>query len=249
VSELAAQIVASAAFAALAVFLAVRLELGLGREIAIASARGAVQLAVVGALIALVFSVPALAFAFVATMTVTAALTSAHRLRPIDRGWARALFAIAVPAIGATLALIAIGAFAATPRAAVPTAGILIGGAMTATIIAGRRLIESLREQMDEIETRLCLGDDARTALAPSVRGAVRSALIPVIDQTRSVGLVTLPGTFVGLILGGASPARAAATQLVVLLTLVAVQLMSGTLIAELIVRGVIAPGERVERV
>jgi putative ABC transport system permease protein len=249
VSELAAQIVASAAFAALAVFLAVRLELGLGREIAIASVRGAVQLAVVGALIALVFSVPALAFAFVATMTVTAALTSAHRLRPIDRGWARALFAIAVPAIGATLALIAIGAFAATPRAAVPTAGILIGGAMTATIIAGRRLIESLREQMDEIETRLCLGDDARTALAPSVRGAVRSALIPVIDQTRSVGLVTLPGTFVGLILGGASPARAAATQLVVLLTLVAVQLMSGTLIAELIVRGVIAPGERVERV
>ena len=248
-SELAAQIVASAAFAALAVFLAVRLELGLGREIAIASVRGAVQLAVVGALIALVFSVPALAFAFVATMTVTASLTSAHRLRPIDRGWARALFAIAVPAIGATGVLVAIGAFAATPRAAVPTAGILIGGAMTATIIAGRRLIESLREQMDEIETRLCLGDDARTALAPSVRGAVRSALIPVIDQTRSVGLVTLPGTFVGLILGGASPARAAATQLVVLLTLVAVQLMSGTLIAELIVRGVIAPGERVERV
>lgn len=68
-----------------------------------------------------------------------------------------------------------------------------------------------------------------------------------MIDQTRSVGLVTVPGTFVGLILGGASPADAARLQLLVLLSLPAVELLASLLIARLIARAVIAPGERIE--
>jgi putative ABC transport system permease protein len=157
--------------------------------------------------------------------------------------------AISLPALAATAALLAVGAFAFTPRSAVPTAGILIGGAMAATTLTGRRLLESLRDEVPEIETRLALGDSARTALAPAIRRAVHTGLIPVIDQTRSVGLVTLPGTFVGLVLGGASAEEAAATQLVVLLALLAVELGSGLLLAELTQRAVILPGERVARV
>jgi putative ABC transport system permease protein len=129
----------------------------------------------------------------------------------------------------------------------VPTAAILIGGAMTATTLTGRRLVEGLRAEADEVEARLCLGDDVRSALAPVVRRAVSTGLIPAIDQTRSVGLVTLPGTFVGLVLGGASPAVAARTQLVVLLALLLVELLAALAITELVLRTVIAPGERVE--
>ncbi|MFI6743032.1 ABC transporter permease [Nonomuraea sp. NPDC050451] len=33
---------------------------------------------------------------------------------------------------------------------------------------------------------------------------------MPALDQTRTVGLVTLPNAFVGMLLGGASPAVAA---------------------------------------
>jgi putative ABC transport system permease protein len=208
-----------------------------------------VQLAAVGALIALVFELPGLAFAFVAAMVATAAVTSGSRLRGLPGARVRALVSIALPALAATLALLALGAFAFTPRAAVPTAGILIGGAMAATTLTGRRLLESLRDEIPEIETRLALGDAARTALAPAIRRAVHTGLIPVIDQTRSVGLVTLPGTFVGLILGGATPAQAAATQLVVLLALLAVELSAGLLLAELTQRAVILPGERVSRI
>jgi putative ABC transport system permease protein len=240
---------AGAGFAAIAVALSLRYRLGHAREMAIAAARAFVQLAAVGALIALVFSLPALAFAFVGAMIATASLTSGSRLRGLPGARVRALVAIALPALAALAALLAVGAFALTPRAAVPTAGILIGGAMAATTLTGRRLLESLQDEIPEIETRLALGDDARTALQPAIRRAVHTGLIPVIDQTRSVGLVTLPGTFVGLILGGASPAQAAATQLVVLLALLAVELTSGLLLAELTQRVVILPGERVARV
>jgi putative ABC transport system permease protein len=239
------QVVCGAAFVALAVALAHRLKLGLSKEIALAALRAAVQLAAVGALIALVFEYELLAIAFVAAMIVTAALTSGGRLKGVPDARARAIVAIGIPAVGAAGTLIAVGAFDPTPRAAIPTAGILIGGAMTATTLTGRRLLEGLNHDADAIETRLALGDRIREALAPTVRQAIKTGLVPAIDQTRNVGLVTLPGTFVGLVLGGASPAEAARIQLTVLLTLLAVELLSATVISELIVRTRIAPGER----
>ena len=248
-SETLLRVLAGAGFAALAAGLALRLRLGLSREIVVAAVRAVVQLAAVGAAIALVFEVEALAFVFVAVMAVTAGLTAGQRLAGIPDARVRALVAIALPALAATAALVAVGAFDATPRAAVPTAGILIGGAMTATTLAGRELLAALADETGEIEARLCLGDDARTALAPSVRRALRTGLIPAIDQTRSVGLVTLPGTFVGLVLGGASAEEAAATQLVVLLALLAVELAAAAALAELAQRAVIEPGERVRAV
>ena len=71
---------------------------------------------------------------------------------------------------------------------------------------------------------------------------------MPAIDQTRSVGLVTLPGTFVGLVLGGASPASAARVQLLILLALLAVELAAAALLTEFVQRAAVAPGERVRR-
>jgi putative ABC transport system permease protein len=237
--------VCGVAFVALAGVLAWRLELGLAREIGVAAVRAIVQLAAVGALIALVFEYEALAILFVAGMVATAAVTSGGRIKGIPHARARAIAAIGIPAVAAAGVLIAVGAFAATPRAAIPTAGILIGGAMTACTLTGRRLLEGLSDDEELIEARLSLGDRIRTALAPTVRQAIRTGLVPVIDQTRNVGIVTLPGTFVGLVLGGASPAEAARIQLTVLLTLMAVELLAATAIAELIVRTRIAPGER----
>ncbi len=245
-SSMVAKVVAGAGFTVLAVFLSLRLRLGLAREIGVAALRAGTQLAVVGALIALVFSYPVLSFAFVAVMLATAGVTAGGRVKGLPRARLRALISIAIPALGATGALLLVGAFDFTARSGVPTAGILIGGALAATTLTGRRLLEALVDEAGEIEARLCLGDAARAALQPSVRKSVTTALIPVIDQTRSVGLVTLPGTFVGLILGGASPAEAAATQLVVLLTLVAVELAAGMLLAELTMRALILPGERI---
>jgi putative ABC transport system permease protein len=247
-SDLWLKVLAGAGFATVAVGLSLRYRLGHAREIAIAAVRALVQLAAVGAAIALVFEFPGLAIAFVAVMVATAGLTAGGRLHGLPAARRRALVAIAVPALAATGILLAVGAFAFTPRSTVPIAGILIGGAMAATTLTGRRLLESLRDEAPLIEARLALGKSARTALVPAVRGAIHTGLIPVVDQTRSVGLVTLPGTFVGLILGGASPEQAAATQLVVLLALLAVELAAGLLLAELMQRALILPGERVRR-
>ena len=247
-SDVLVQGAAGVFLAAVAVLLAWRLGLGLSRELAVAAARAVVQLTAVGAVIVAIFEIPALAFAFVAVMLTTAAFTAGRRIKRLPRARLGAFAAIAVPALTATGFLLAVGAFDVTPRAAVPTAGILIGGAMAATSLTGRRLTEELDSAHAEIEARLCLGDSAREALKPSIRRAIHTGLTPAIDQTRSVGLVTLPGAFVGLLLGGARPAEAASTQLVVLLSLLAVELAAAALLAEFVQRAVVAPGERVRR-
>ena len=55
--------------------------------------------------------------------------------------------------------------------------------------------------------------------------------MLPNLDQTRSTGLVTLPGAFVGAIFGGASPAEAAQFQLVVLAGVVLAMVTSGIVV------------------
>ncbi|HEX7289882.1 MAG TPA: ABC transporter permease [Conexibacter sp.] len=247
-SQPVAQIAASVAFVLAAAWLAHRQRLGLSRALLTAALRAALQLAVVGALIALVFELPALAVAFVAIMVTTASLTAGSRMRALPGSRRIAIGAIALPALGATGLLLLVGAFDATPRATIPTAGILIGGALLATTLTGRRLVEDLTGAIDEIEARLALGDRARDALAPLTRRAIAGAMVPLVDQTRSAGLVTLPGTFVGLVLGGASPETAARVQLTVLLTLLLVQLLSALLTAELVTRAATLPGERVRQ-
>lgn len=81
---------------------------------------------------------------------------------------------------------------------------------------------------------------DARLEI---VRPAASDALPAGLDQTRTVGLVTLPGAFVGMLLGGASPVEAGAVQLFVLVALVAlmaVQVVAVAMVLELVARGLL---------
>ncbi|HEY8584813.1 MAG TPA: ABC transporter permease [Capillimicrobium sp.] len=241
-----AQVAVAVGLALAAIALSAAARLGLERDIAVVAVRAIVQLTVVGLVVTLVFEHVSLAAAFVAVMLAAAALTSAHRLAGLPRARAVALASIGLPALAALGVLLAAGAFPTTPRGVIPVAGILIGGAMAAVSLGGRRLGDALRDGLEEIETRLALGAPAREALRPTVRSAVSTALVPVLDQTRTVGLVTLPGTFVGLVLGGASPAEAARVQLTVLLALIFVELAAALLLARLVTVAWRAPGERV---
>jgi putative ABC transport system permease protein len=106
---------------------------------------------------------------------------------------------------------------------------------MTASTLTGRRLHEALLRRRDEVEGWLALGATPRQAVAPLARDAATESLIPGMDQTRTVGLVTLPGALVGALAGGASAAGAARFQLLVLIALLAAQSLSATTLAYLL--------------
>lgn len=198
-----------------------RLRLGLRRQATVALSRALVQLAAVGLLIRLAFEVTGLTALFLAAMLVVATLTSAGRLRPLPHAALIALVAIAVPAAAALATLFVTGAFEASARNLLPLAGIVIGNCMLITSLAGARIADELCTRFSEIEAMLALGYTPAGALHPLERRAVQRALVPLFDQTKNVGLVTLPGAFVGMLLGGASPLDAAKVQFVVLALLI----------------------------
>jgi putative ABC transport system permease protein len=230
---------------ALAIVISRLLTLGLERELAVTTIRAIVQLTLVGVIVTAVFEHVGLAAGFVALMFGAAAFTSSRRMRDIPRPLVPAGSAIALGAATGLIPLFASGAFETTPRELIPVAGILIGGAMAATSLTGRRLLDDVRASVPLIEARLALGAPVQVALRPTVRQAARSGLIPALDQTKNVGLVTLPGTFVGLVLGGADPAEAARVQLTVLLALLGVEVVAAVACALLAARACEGPGER----
>lgn len=230
---------------AIAATVAVLGGLGTGRATLLAAARAAIQLAAVSVVITAVLGSGWLTTGFVVLMFLAAALTSARR---VSRDRTGLLVALPIAAgVSPALAVI-LGSELVPPTgiAVVPIAGILTGGAMTATSLAGRRALDELHSRYGEYEAALALGLTPRTAALEVCRPSAAQALVPALDQTRTVGLVTLPGAYVGVLLGGASPLEAGAAQLLVLIALLAVQSIAVLITIELIARGsIVAAADR----
>ncbi|MGH3904070.1 MAG: ABC transporter permease [Pseudonocardiaceae bacterium] len=211
--------------------------LGHSRAVLTAVARATLQLGAVSLVVAAVIASLPLTLLFLGVMTAVAGRTAGGRICRGPR-WSWAL----LPVLGGTAPLLAgLVAAAVVPLrgiALIPIGGILIGGAMTATTLAGRRALDELRSRRGELDAALALGLIPRQAALLVCRERAADALIPVLDQTRSVGLVTLPGAFVGMLLGGASPVQAGAVQLLVLVGLLAVQTVAVLITIELVAAG-----------
>jgi putative ABC transport system permease protein len=198
--------------------------LGRGRELVVVTVRAVVQILLVGLVIAAVLRTPALAPVYLAVMLVVASATSARRIRVPGRSWPAAAAAITTGSALTVLVVVLTRAIPFDVRHVVPLAAQVVGGAMTATSLAGQRFVDQVATEWAEVEGWLAIGATGRQAVQSQGRVAAARALVPALDQTRNVGLVTLPGAYVGLLLAGASPLDAGRLQLLVLIGLIAAE-------------------------
>ena len=229
--------IAVGVLAASAILVAWAGRIGSSKDLGVAVVRAVVQLGVVSSLLVLVLRSSGLTAVYVTLMLGVAAYTSARRVAPQRRvgGWALLPIAGgALPALGIALTT---GAIPLANIAVLPIAGILIGGAMTATSLTGRLARTELSTRWGEYEAGLALGLTSREATIEVVRPSVGLALVPAIDQTRTVGLVTLPGAFVGVLLGGGTAVQAGAAQLLVLVGILAAQAVAAVITTEQVAR------------
>lgn len=209
------------------------------KGIVTAALRAVVQLALVGAVVGVALQSVLGATAFTSSRRL-AATAAVPGLLP------RCALAIAVPAAAVLLLLVLPGVVPRNPATILPMGGIIVGGAMNATTLAGRRLLAEYGNRYGEYEAALSIGLLPAAAFKLVAGPTAGDALLPALDQTRTVGLVTLPGAFVGMVLGGASPAAAAALQLVVLIGLLAAQSLAILTVTELLARAALPDGRTV---
>lgn len=212
--------------------------LAVGRDQLTAAARAVLQLAVVSLVIAAVLGSVGWSLGFVTLMLGVATWTSARRI-DVPRGqlpWVAG--AIAAGAVPVVTLILASGVVPFNGAGVIPTAGIVIGGAMTAATLAGRRAYDELGSRFGTYEAGLAVGLPSHVAAREVIHPSGKEALVPGLDQTRTVGLVTLPGAFVGVILGGGTPLEAGAAQVMVLFGLMAAQAVTAAVLLRLVAGG-----------
>lgn len=184
--------------------------------------RGLVQLAIISVILTGVITSPLWVAVALLVMFSVATATSARRI-----GGGRRHLGLVAGAMAAgvlvTLSIVFVsGAIEFSPRYALAIGGIVIGNSMSIATIGGRNLLASIDDRWDDVEGWLALGATPRQSTVALAKQAIYSALIPTTDQTRTTGLVTLPGAFVGAIFGGVSPLEAGRFQIVVLAAIMA---------------------------
>ncbi|WP_232330599.1 ABC transporter permease [Nocardia fusca] len=225
------QVAAAVPLVGVAVAAAGYQRLGLTRDLVTAAVRAAAQLAAVGAVLLLLFAHAATAgiLGWIAVMLLIAGQVAGRRGRVVPRARVLATIAIATGSLPVLVALTVFGVLAVRAEVMIPISGMVIATAMQAGGVTLLRVAEDVGHHRPAIETRLALGMPATAAFAPHRRSAVRTALLPAIDSTKVVGLVSLPGAMTGLIIAGVDPLTAIRYQVVVMYMLLAAATSAAT--------------------
>jgi putative ABC transport system permease protein len=196
---------------------------GLDRSVLVAAVRAIVQLTLIALVIEAVVDNLLLSAALVVVMFAVAVFTTGLRVQA-GHAWVWVALAVASGLVPVLAVILASGAVPAEGIAIIPIAGIIGGNAMTAHTLAGRRSFAALRDEHAQYEACLALGLQPAHAIEEIIHRRVPEALLPALDQVRTTGLVTLPGAFIGVMLGGGSPVQAATAQVLVLFGIMAAQ-------------------------
>ncbi len=225
-----------ALYVGLALLLMVRLRLALAREALLAVLQGAAQLAVMGSVLLFVFQVDNLALSLVllASMVGVAAWTAARRANDRAATLRFALGCLGLTTVAVVVPMAAAGVFELRTSFLVPISGTVIGNAMNATALALERLQSDLRARRERVEACLSLGVDPDMATRSSADLSLQAALIPTMNSLKTTGIVHIPGTMLGMLLGGQSPVQAAEMQWTILVLVFVGALFSALLVSRL---------------
>lgn len=215
----------------------------LDRSALAAALRAMVQLTVIALVIQAVVENLLLSAALVVVMFAIAVATTARRVEA-GRTWPWAGLAMAAGLVPVLVIIMASGAVPFEGIALIPIAGIIIGNAMTAHTLMGRRTFAALREERAQYEACLALGLLPAQAIGEIIHRRAPEALLPGLDQVRTTGLVTLPGAFIGVMLGGGSPVQAATAQVLVLFGIMAAQTVTVAVAERLVAARVLLPDD-----
>jgi putative ABC transport system permease protein len=210
--------------AALSIWLGLRLH----GQVLWAAFRMIVQLLLVGLLLRVVFASGSPLVTIIVIVLMIGAAVREVVMRPARRlrGWASVrLSSLTVGVTGiATVLLALLTAIRPSPwydpHYAIPLMGIVLGSVLNSASLGLDVFFNGVSSARAAIEARLALGATSREALMPHIRNAIRSGLIPIVNQMSAAGIITLPGIMTGQLLAGMDPVEAVKYQILLMFLL-----------------------------
>lgn len=205
--------------------LSLALQLGLTRQLTIATLRMIVQLLLVGLVLEVLFSLVSplwTGLAALAMLLFAGREIMARQERRLTGFWAYGLGTSCMLVAATLVTLFALVVQVNPdpwyhPRYALPLLGMVLGNTMTGIALGLHTLTTGLTRDRAAVEARLALGATRYEAVLPVSRAAMRTALMPIINSMAATGLVALPGMMTGQILAGADPVDAVKYQILVM--------------------------------
>ena len=109
----------------------------------------------------------------------------------------------------------------------IPIMGILLGNMLTVNVIAVGTFYTGLQREQNLYYFLLGNGASRSEALQPFVRQAIVKSFSPTIANMAVMGLVSLPGTMIGQILGGSTPNVAIKYQIMIVVVTMSASMLS----------------------
>jgi putative ABC transport system permease protein len=220
------------------------------KDIGLACIRAFIQLMAIGYVIHLILQTdePLYVALTVAAMLLFAVITSARRARGLPGSWLLASASIGIAAIGTLGIMLALGIIPTGARYVIPIGGMIIGNCMNVASVTAVRLLQDAADKRPQIEASLALGASPRQSTTTLARRSVQLAMVPVIDATKTTGLVFLPGAMTGMILAGAAPLQAVRLQAVVMFMLLAAVALTATIMSYLAPGRLFTPQQQLRR-
>lgn len=100
----------------------------------------------------------------------------------------------------------------------IPIMGILMGNMLSVVVIAITSYYDSLDREQPQYYYLLGNGASHFEAITPFVRQAIEKSFAPCIANMAVMGIVSLPGTMTGQILGGSAPGIAIKYQIMIII-------------------------------
>ena len=241
VSVSAGEVAASLVLVALAVAVSLWRRADLEQDLGLAVLRSFLQLTAIGYVIQAIFDSDSLwlVAGLLAIMVGIGTYTAGTRARAVPGAHGPIVLALGLAAAVTLGLVLALGVFEAEPRYLVPVGGMVIGNAMTATAVALNRLADEVRGSARQIEANARPRARARDRPPRGiVTRSLRSGMIPLIDQTKTTGIVAFPGTMVGMLVAGAEPVDAVRLQLILLWVLLGAVALAALVAVSLGYRG-----------
>lgn len=204
--------------------------LDLEKQMLVAVIRAFIQLTLIGYALTYVFDVdsPFVIILIISIMVMIAGFTSGKRAVGVPHARPVALASIALGASLTLGLLVGLNVFEFTAQQIIPISGMVIGNSMNVCSLIMKRIKEEINGRSLEIEAALALGATRRQATNRYLKTALQSGMLPIVDSTKTVGLIQLPGAMTGMILAGAAPLEAVQLQMIVMYMLIGAAAFTG---------------------
>ncbi len=213
------QVFLSLIFVAVALVFSGYFKVRMGKDIVVSALRAFVQLLAIGYILTFLFEVesPLYIVLMVAVMVAVASYNSGRRGEKVPNAFLISSVAIFTTTFLTVLVLSGFGIIPFEAQFIIPVSGMVVGNVMNGASLALMRLDDELKSNRLRVEAALSLGATPLQAATPALKKAVTTAMVPVVDRAKVVGIVSLPGGMSGMILAGASPLAAVKFQIVIM--------------------------------